>query len=210
MNAIAFTLLTDGSSDRCLLPLLTWLIETCYPEIAASGKWADLSILREKPKGLIERIQRAVEFYPCDVLFVHRDAEWETRETRVEEISSAARDAGQDQLVCVVPVRMTEAWLLMDEHAIRLAAGNPNGKTPLGLPRPTELENIRDPKDLLYRALRTASSRRGRRLTQFRVNQAVHRILNYMSDFSMLRKLSAFQALEAEISEPALDGYSNL
>jgi hypothetical protein len=34
----------------------------------------------------------------------------------------------------VVPVRMTEAWLLADEFAIRSAPGNPNGTQSLDLP----------------------------------------------------------------------------
>jgi hypothetical protein len=37
-------------------------------------------------------------------------------------------------VVCVVPVRMMEAWLLIDEMAIRRVAGNPNGRIPIELP----------------------------------------------------------------------------
>jgi hypothetical protein len=93
LSAVDFTLLTDGSSDRCLVPLLTRLIKTYHSEMVANGKWADLSVLREAPKGLDNRIRKAVELYPCNVLFVHRDAEGETREKRVEEIRSAATAA---------------------------------------------------------------------------------------------------------------------
>jgi hypothetical protein len=94
---------------------------------------------------------------------------------------------------------MTEAWLLMDESAIRQAAGNPNGQTALNLPRISELEDIPDPKDMLYRALRTASGRTGRRLEQFRENQAVHLIFDRMKDIFVLKQLSAFRALEEDI-----------
>jgi predicted ATPase len=68
-------------------------------------------------------------------LFVHRDAERELLEKRVAEIHSVVSEAAQTKLVppvvCVIPVRMQEAWFLFDESALRRAAGNPNGKQPL-------------------------------------------------------------------------------
>lgn len=115
------------------------------------------------------------------------------------KIRRAARAASQDRFVCVIPVRMTEAWLLTDEQAIRHAAGNPNGQTALNLPRISELEDVPDPKDMLYRALRTASGRTGRRLREFRENHAVHLIFDRMKHFSDLKQSAAFQALEEDI-----------
>ena len=52
--------------------------------------------------------------------------------------------------ICVIPVRMTEAWLLIDEKAIRIAAGNRNGTEILEIPKLHELESLPDPKKLLY------------------------------------------------------------
>ena len=37
---------------------------------------------------------------------------------------------------------MTEAWLLFDESAIRVVAGNPNGKNPLNIPDLSVVEQI--------------------------------------------------------------------
>jgi hypothetical protein len=42
-------------------------------------------------------------------------------------------DAGRTE-ARVVPVRMTKAWLTVDEAAIRKAARNPLGTAPLELP----------------------------------------------------------------------------
>ena len=49
--------------------------------------------------------------------------------------------------VLVIPVRMTEAWLLIDELALRRAAGNPNGRNPLDLPALKDLEALPEPAD---------------------------------------------------------------
>jgi hypothetical protein len=167
------------------------------------AEWADLSRLPKPPKTLCERITYAMDLFPCDLLFVHRDAELQDPQRRYEEIHSAIRKATsqgfQTPTVCVVPVQMTEAWLLFDEDAIRLSAGNPNGKSPLNLPKLRDLEQVRDPKDILFQVLREASGRTGRHLKKFNPGHSRIRITELIADFSPLRALSAFQKLEEKI-----------
>jgi hypothetical protein len=190
------TLVTDGRSDKVLLPILGWLLgqRTTVP---IELEWADL------PRAsLQERVQAAVALYPCELLFVHRDAERDPRARRVDEIRAALR--GLDNVppaVCVVPVRMQEAWLLFDEAALRNAAGCPNGKMALDLPSLSRIEQFPDPKDRLYTLLRQASGLQGRRAKQFRPQVNAHRLSELIEDFSPLRRLPAFQALEAELDE---------
>jgi hypothetical protein len=152
-----------------------------------------------KPKTLEERIRRAVEDYQCDLLFVHRDADAEAPEDRREEIRQAVNQAAIDPpAVCVVPVRMTESWLILDEDAIRSASGNPRGRQPLNLPPGTGVERIADPKEVLFTALRTASEHTGRKLSRLRVDQRRHRVAEIMS-YTQLRLLPAFQLLEDDL-----------
>jgi hypothetical protein len=102
-------------------------------------------------------------------------------------------------LVCVVPVRMTEAWLLFDERAIRRAAGNPNGREPLPIVAGNP-ENLPDPKGTLHEALRSASGLAGRRRKKFALTDAVQRVPDYIDDFRPLRELSAaFARLEQDL-----------
>jgi hypothetical protein len=100
--------------------------------------------------------------------------------------------------VPVVPVRMTEAWLLIDEKAIREAADNPNGSVALDLPALDRLERTPNPKSTLEKVLETASEKTGRRLDQFRrdLNHRKHRVVQFIRDFSPLRRLPAFSAFE--------------
>ena len=72
------------------------------------------------------------------MLFVHRDADSSQEsssagpERRYDEVARAVADASYDGAwVGIVPVRMTEAWLLLDESAIRRVAGRPHGDEPL-------------------------------------------------------------------------------
>jgi hypothetical protein len=201
MSDLYLTLLTDGPSDAVLLRPLEWLLrQHVRPNVQVQPQWADLRSLRRKPVGLADRIQRALELYPCDVLFIHRDAEKEDSSTRCAEIDRSATEAGAGHYVPVVPVRMTEAWLLFDETAIRRAAGNPNGHDPIPVPN-GDPEQFPNPKQILHQALQSASDLRGRRLRRFHVHQAVHLVGMYIDDFSPLRKLGAFQVLERNVEK---------
>ena len=201
MKELRCTLLTDGPSDRALIPVLQWVLRQQVP-FAVNIDWADLRRLRRPPRHLAARVARSVELFPCDLLFVHRDAEAEPRERRLAEIEtavSAVETWDRDRTVSVVPERMTEAWLLIDEAALRSAAGNPRGPVSLSIPAVQQLEGLPDPKKTLHDLLRTASGLTGRRLRRFRMDQAVHRLAQTIQDYSQLRDLSAFRALEEEV-----------
>lgn len=70
MKSIRYTLLSDGSSDRMLMPILDWLLCQHCPEYALESDWADLSRLPQPPKTLPDRIKDTLELYPCDLLFI--------------------------------------------------------------------------------------------------------------------------------------------
>jgi hypothetical protein len=198
-NDIQYTLLSDGSSDQALLPIVSFVLRESGAE-TVEPQWAELRLLRQPPQALSDRIRKAVDLYPCDLLFIHRDAERDDYDHRRQEILGALDEAGIDVTsVCIVPVRMTEAWLLIDEGAIRRAAGKPGGRAALNLPQPQRLEEEADPKAVLHQALRDASELQGRRLRDFPVTQRVHRVAELMTDYAVLRILPAFQALEREV-----------
>jgi hypothetical protein len=99
---------------------------------------------------------------------------------------------------------MQEAWFLFNEAAIRTAAGNPKGTDDLKIPA-RKVENLPDPKSVLYAALRQASGLKGRKLEKFSVRQASYRLANLISDFTPLRSLPAFNRLEHDLNELAAE-----
>jgi hypothetical protein len=198
-------LVSDGQTDAILIPIIDWTLrEVAHVELC-QGSHAAFWRLHAKavPKTLADRMRKAVELFPCDVLFVHRDAEKEPANTRHHEIrlafEEATKSGGRFPAVAVVPVRMLEAWLLLDERAIRKAAGNPGGKVPLDLPGLHQIEKRPNPKQDLREALSTASELKGRRLKKFNVDQAFWRVVDRIDDFSQLRELPAFQAFEQSV-----------
>ena len=95
---------------------------------------------------------------------------------------------------------MQEAWLLIDETAIKTAAGNRRYAGELELPTARQLEMISDPKGLLNRLLVQASDLNRRRHKSFPVAKHARLVSEFVEDFSPLRQLSAFAALEEEVS----------
>lgn len=199
MSALSFTLVSEGPSDRALMPVLRWMVGRHIAR-EVRPQWPKYYPHR-RPGSLTERIDLAVDLYPCDLLFIHRDADRSMRKDRVEEIRNATAQshrAAAISAVCVVPVKMTEAWLLIDEAALRTAAGNPQGRCHLDMPKLRNVESIADPKTLLHKLIEEASELTGRRLKKLDTAGSVMRLAELIDDFSPLCQLSAFQEMEAE------------
>jgi hypothetical protein len=69
------------------------------------------------------------------------------------------------------------------------------------VPSSRQWDKKADPKAVLHQALRTASGRTRRDARNFSVEAACHRLSEDLTDFSPLRRLQAFQQLEADIRE---------
>jgi hypothetical protein len=198
---IRFTLIGDGSSDKTLLRIIKWAITQHLPHIPVNETFATFSFLSKPPKTLQDKIIKAMDLWPCDILFVHRDAEQtKDMDTKIKqrkiEIKSAISNIGC-KYIAVIPVKMMETWLLTDEKAILKAAGNTNST--IELPKLNKLESISNPKSDLHEFLKRASGLKGRWLDSFNVNQAVYLVAEYTNDFSNLRQLKAFNYFEEDL-----------
>ena len=197
MPSVSLTLLADGSSDRVLLPFIEMLMDRHCPEPFLT-RFADGLPPSARTTG--ERMRAAVALYPCDMLFVHRDAENTDVPTRESEIRLGLQGLSPaPSLIRVIPVRMTEAWLLTSEAAIRAAVGNPNGSVELNLPPVARLESV-EAKDVLFRALEAAKDLGARRRRRFKPEAYRHRVAELFQDIGSLQRLPSFRHLESQVS----------
>ena len=194
-----YTLVSEGSSDALLLRIIDWVWRQ-QPGLEPTGQFFDPGSLRRCPSALTSKLPLALKYFPCEVLFVHRDSDARPWSERRREILQAAEGV-VDPVVPVIPVRATEAWLLFDEAAIRRAAGNPNGRQDLDLPQLTDCEQLADPKRVLFEALRQASGLSGRRLKRFSPHRTRVRIAELLDDYSPLQALSAFRAFMDDVGK---------
>lgn len=197
MDVLTFTLVADGSSDRALVPLLEWLLTIKLTDRPFAVRMAEG--LPPWGDGLAARIGFAQAMYPCTALIIHRDSETEPWAVRLNQIEHAVQNMSIQNWLPIVPIRMTEAWLLHDQRSIRRAAGRPNDSVDLALPRRQRWEAEPDPKNTLFTALRVASGLSGRRLKKFDLNSARSRVANLIDDFSYLRGLKCFDDFEKRL-----------
>jgi hypothetical protein len=196
-KSITYTLLADGSSDEVLIHIINWTIGQHWPNLSVRPQFA--GNLGKIGSNLSNRISAAMRAYPCDLLFVHRDAESVDHTVRYQEIISAL-DQIHSRCVPIIPIRMTEAWLLSDEIAIREAAGNRMGALNLHLPPQRRWEYLPDPKQILHDALTIASEKSGRALKKFNPRRQYARVAELTQDFSDLRNLDSFAHFEFELT----------
>jgi len=200
----------DGSSDSLLKPILEWLLDQHLP----AGSTLNLQVPewgllpdRVSVKTLPEKLLAARLFFTAPIYFIHRDVEkdgtWEKRSQEIDQAIQRVFKSQPPPYVRVIPVQMTETWLLHNEEAIREAAENPGGRDYLPLPPLNELENKKHVKTLLLNILRDASGLSGRKLQKFEAyeRRRLHRLaaLQQEKGFAVLRALPAFQALEQEV-----------
>jgi hypothetical protein len=189
---LSTALIGDGPSDQVLSLVIEWAIRRLRPDALLR----DVGFIPRRSRDLIEAIHSAASLLRPDLLFVHRDAERAALSDRRAQIPSVAG------VVKVVPVRMTEAWLLISADAIRRAAGNPNGRVKLDLPPVKRLERLPDPKALLHELLIRASgldSPRRKKLLRRDLGILVRRVAALISDFSLLDDLTAYRDFEDDL-----------
>ena len=124
MKVLKFTLIADGSSDKTLLRIIKWSLDNLYPKLPNEGYYADFRTLPDPPKGLENKVAKAIIYYPFNILFIHRDAETISPKIinkRIEEIRAKLQEKDFERTICIVPIKMMETWLLFDLEAIKKA-----------------------------------------------------------------------------------------
>jgi hypothetical protein len=186
---LSYVLVADGGTDRALVPIIDWAIHRLDPEVEI------LEAEFRKRKGPVKEFLDAFETGAM-IVFVHRDGENANLENRLQEFDGVDRG----DVVPLVPIRMTEAWLLVSAAAIAKAADRPGAA--ITVPSVQQLDTIANPKQLLEeRLMQAAGNPTGRRRKRFH-QSIVDRRINVSSlveDFSPLEAVPAFQRFQADL-----------
>ena len=154
---VSFAFLCEGSSDTGLIAHLeTLLVDFGAQEATGMPDTRKGTIPARLQQLLTEATEAGI-----DMVFIHRDSDGPDRDGREREIHRGVEESGCPlPFIPVIPVQETEAWLLLDEQAIRDVVACPKGKQPLKLPKPNAIEGTRNPKEILQKALLAAVEER--------------------------------------------------
>jgi len=194
-----FVLLREGTSDDGLVPHLQALLVRAGATTATGTSRPYRGSVQAKLEAL-----RGEEDTP-DLVFIHWDSDARSSAERREHV----------ELVCsymepppwcvpVVPVQELEAWLLVDEAAIRTAVGRPSGQELVSLPALRAIERTAGPKEILQAALAVASGTTGRKRRKEveRFPQRRRTLLERLDLDGPVSELPSFQRLIVTVQVP--------
>lgn len=200
---IHFVLIGEGSSDDGLIPHLENLCIECGAE-EVTGVAPDLRRLPD-PVGhsVADKLRVILRLEPAaNLIFIHRDADSRDAQLRYAEIAQAVQVCNMaKEWVAIVPVQETEAWLLLDESAIKQVAGRPTSPVNLRLPSAATIESIANPKEVLQQALIISAGATGRRLERLRADFGHHRrlLLQWLPSAGPLTQVPAWMRMRADL-----------
>lgn len=210
MNIVTIGFYTEGTTDdRFLHSIIKRTFDAvaleCIPEIevyepvileATAGTFAATAIALSQ-KAFAEGLL---------VICLHTDADAQTdRETFAYKIEpafaaiQAAQPPGCTILVAIVPVRMSEAWILADKALFKKEIGTINSDQDLGLDRHPEA--YADPKAAIEEAIRRAFEHRSRRQRQQVTIGELYLPLGQKIELAKLATLPSYQKFREGVQQ---------
>lgn len=208
-NIVTIGFVTEGATD---VRFLENIIKRTFEEIAfdCSGEievYDPVNLGSAKGPFIEAVVSKAKEAYKKGlmVLCVHADADASTdQNTFTNKIDPAfQRIAGSDEALCrnlaaIVPVRMTEAWMLADKETLKKEIGADVPIRDLGLNRPPE--RVSDPKSAISDAIRMAYSNTPRRRPRISIAD-LYLPLGQKARMEELERLSSYRKFRSAVRE---------
>ncbi|BAP56060.1 hypothetical protein THII_1763 [Thioploca ingrica] len=207
-------LFTEGRTDVRFLEsivkrTLDELAFDCKGQIETELKTIEID---KTGRGFVEQVleasRKGKEEYGITLICLHTDADEATHQRAFETKIIPARNAlneKNEQAYCkiavpIVPVQMTEAWMLADKELLKSEIGTNKSNSDLGIHR--EPETIADPKDTIKNAIRIAKEnltkqKRGKGLDI----SDLYQIIGQKLALSKLDRISSYQEFKNNLRD---------
>jgi hypothetical protein len=141
-----------------------------------------------------ERLNKLAQDYAgLHFIIVHLDADGSTEEKALKHRFPTDYEA--KQLIPIIPIKETEAWLLADYEAFKQVVGTKLSAQELEFPPQVhQVESINEPKEVLKQAISRSRSRR-KRIELDEIYQAMGETVS----LNHLKKVPAFQNFHTRI-----------
>ncbi len=167
---LLLALYAEGPSDTRFLPIIIQRTARSITGQHRSIDVLDLTIISKKQGACEECILHAArDAYGCHALIVHSDADDKTsvraHKERIQPgfdlvLKFKSSEEVCEHLIPLIPVQMTEAWMLADGEALLDVIGANRGPQDLRLPKASEVERDANPKRTLNEIVRNVNLNR--------------------------------------------------
>lgn len=218
MTALVLALYAEGHADEGFLPVI--IQRTAEQILAQRGRTVvdvlepinlNHTIDRQFPTRVERMLEAARRASGYHALIVHADADYPTPERALLERFSPGqtkvRQARQAQesvcehLVPIIPVQMTEAWMLADPDALREVIGVNLTTDAIGAPmHPHQVESDPDPKQTLNAVIEKALAQRARRRRRIAL-RSIYEPLARQISLARLIGVPAYQQFVADLTQ---------
>lgn len=211
MRQLVLALYAEGHTDERFLPIIMQRVADRLLRRYAVASVDVLEPLSLKVSAKIDnRAQRILSAakmaHGYNALIIHADADAATMEDALRNRYEPGNRLVQTSegrlctdLAPLIPIRMTEAWMMADFDAFQDVVGTDLSADDLRFPsKPHQVEKVRDPKSKLSIALNQIFSRRRRR-KMASLGQYYEPLARRIS-LNKLEKIPAFQQFKGELA----------
>ncbi len=208
-NILTIGIISEGVTDERFLPNI---IRKTFEELAfeCNGEIEvyEPELIKKQGNTFIEQVLNAATGnHWINILCVHTDAD-SSSDKKVftekilpafDKIEKYEKENICKNLVAIVPIQMTEAWMLSDTQLLIDEIGTDKNLQDLELPKAlNEIENISDPKNTIENAIRIAFSEQSPRRKRLSLGELYSPIsqkvklsnLKYLSSYNKFRQSS--------------------
>ena len=210
-NFIRTGLFTEGTTD---IRFLQSVVKKTLDALAFDCKGdieTDLVLINSKKTGLtfneqaLSASQNAYEI-GVEILFIHTDADNETNTKALEEkIIPAKKEINNTINVCknivaVIPIYMTESWMLADKELLKSEIEIEDSDINLGINKGPE--SIKDPKSVIEKIIRKSKEAKSKRLRNRGVTiSELYQIIGLKLELTELEKLNSFSEFKKDLKK---------
>lgn len=201
-NILQIGYTTEGTTD---IRFLENIIRKSFEKVAIDCN-TEIEVyqpeyLRKDVNGFVNQISDLAKKYSFfHVICVHCDSDSPDMENVIQNSIKPAFDAVNEMegdvcknLIAIIPVQMTEAWMLADINLLKSKIGTNKSDNELGLPtKISNIENISDPKETIVEALRIAQQDKSKRRKKLNISQLYSPISQELS-IERLENLPSFR-----------------
>ncbi len=210
-NILTIAYTTEGSTDqRFLKPIILKVFEDVAFECAGTIEVFDPIFIKCPPKdSFVESIiSVSIDAYESgiNVLCVHVDAD-SNNDDHVTEFKIEPAQKGVNQLggqtncknlVPIIPIHMSEAWMLADKELLKNEIGTYMSNSALGINR--HPESIANPKKTIEEALNIAQAHLPKRRNKITIGD-LYQPIGQKLKIEQLERLQSFKKFKSSVIE---------